>query len=234
VGRHISEQYDAELEHVWRRLMEMGGLVELQATNACRALAGLDQELAVAVQHGDRTVNRHEIGIDDECTQIIARRQPAARDLRLVVTMMKTATDLERIGDESARIARMAARIGTMRSRIPFPAELMHLQTLVPKQISSALDALARSDVAAALRCIDEDRPLDRNYEAVVREIVAAITVNTDAVECGLHLIWAARSMERIGDHAKNVAEYVIYLVEGRDVRHAAPATAHAAGTSTS
>ena len=220
MSRHIFEQYDAELETVRRRFMEMGGLVEQQMRDAVHALVTQDSDLAQQIRTRDHEVNRFEVSLDEQCIQIIARRQPAAGDLRLLVTIMKSSTDLERIGDEADRIARMA--LGTSRLAAPpeYFQELRNLFDMVSKMVSSALDAVARLDTEEALTQIAADKQVDNAYHDVLQHLVAHMSVHPESVEQSMATIWAARALERIGDHAKNISEYVLYLVKGKDIRH--------------
>jgi phosphate transport system protein len=220
LSRHISEQYDAELETVRRRLMEMGGLVEQQLRDAMRALAERDSTLAGEVTTGDLEVNRFEVTLDEQCINIIARRQPTATDLRLLVTIMKASTDLERIGDEANRIARMALKLALQADdRDPY-TEIEHLHSLVARLLAGALTALARLNTQDALARIADDREVDNEYHAVIQALGKSMMQHPQTVERDLDIIWAARALERIGDHAKNISEYVLYLVEGKDIRH--------------
>jgi phosphate transport system protein len=220
VSRHISEQYDTELETVRRRFMEMGGLVEQQMVDAVRALVTHDSDLGERIRARDHEVNRFEVSLDEQCIHIIARRQPAAGDLRLLVTIMKASTDLERMGDEADKIARMA--IGASKLEIPEDQyrEVRHLAELVGRMVSAALDAVARLDTEEALTQIAADKVVDRAYQDVLQRLVAKMTHEPESVERSLSTIWAARALERIGDHAKNISEYVLYLVKGKDIRH--------------
>jgi len=220
LSRHISEQYDAELEIVRRRLMEMGGMVEQQLRDAIKAISTYDAELAVKVTARDHEVNRFEVTLDEQCIHIIARRQPTATDLRLIVTVMKASTDLERIGDEANRIAKMARELASLDYHKNVYGETARLGQLATTMVSRALDALARLDTKEALDLIAADKQVDEEYRSVIQLLATSMTENPDAVERDLHLIWVARSLERIGDHAKNISEYVLYLVEGKDIRH--------------
>jgi phosphate transport system protein len=220
LSRHISEQYDAELEIVRRRLMEMGGMVEQQLRDAIKAISTYDAELAARVTARDHEVNRFEVTLDEQCIHIIARRQPTATDLRLIVTVMKASTDLERIGDEANRIAKMARELASLDYQKNLYGETARLGQLATTMVSRALDALARLDTKEALDLIAADKQVDEEYRSVIQLLANSMTENPDAVERDLHLIWVARSLERIGDHAKNISEYVLYLVEGKDIRH--------------
>jgi phosphate transport system protein len=221
MSRHISEQYDTELDSLRRRLMEMGGLVEHQARDACLALVTHDFELATRVRSTDKEVNALELEIDDQCIHIIARRQPAAGDLRLLITMMKVCTDLERVGDESGRIAKCALALVGLEYPTNQYAEIRHLSGLASGMLSRSLDALARLDVEAALANIAADAELDLAYDQAIREYSHTMEQRPETVKHLLNVFWAARALERIGDHAKNISEHVVFLVKGQDVRHA-------------
>lgn len=217
---HISGQYDAELDGVRNHVMEMGGVVELLVREACEALLGYDADLAQSAIARDKEVNRLEVQIDDECNHIIARRQPTASDLRLVMSIVKTITDLERIGDEASRIAKMALELTSLeRARDPAP-ELRGMVRGVREMLRAALDAFARVDLGAAVDVIARDKEIDRGYDALLARLLPAMESDPAQIRRGLSLIWCGRSLERIGDHAKNVSEYVVYLGKGQDVRH--------------
>ncbi len=217
---HISRQYNAELEDIRTRVLHMGGLVEQQIARAINALAQADTTLAEAIVMDDFKVNQMEVGIDEECSQIIARRQPAAGDLRLVVAVIKTITDLERIGDEAEKIARMAVRLAHEERPKNNYMEIQALGNHVRQMVHDALDAFARLDTDAALRVAREDRQVDQEYEGVMRQMITFMMEDPRTISRTLNVVWAARALERIGDHARNICEYVIYLVMGKDVRH--------------
>ena len=220
MSKHISEQYDAELDAVRRRLMEMGGLVEHQVRDACQALLTHDAELATRVRSTDKAVNALELGIDDQCIHIIARRQPAASDLRLLIAMMKMCTDLERVGDESGRIAKCALGLVGLEMPANHYAEFRHLAGLASGMLSRSLDALARLDVDSAVANISADAEVDLAYDNAIRDYTQTMESRPETVKPLLNVFWAARALERIGDHAKNIAEHVVFLVKGEDVRH--------------
>jgi phosphate transport system protein len=217
---HISEQYDAELDAVRNLLMEMGGLVEQQLHDAAKALIDQDEELAGRVRENDARVNQLEIDIDERCIHIIARRQPAARDLRTLISVMKASTDIERIGDEARRVAKMAQGVADMEYPADQYDDFRRLAALAEEIVTHSLDAFARLDPDAAVKVIESDEEIDQSYHAIVRERGSNMRQDTAGIDRAMNVIWAARALERIGDHAKNISEYVVYLVKGKDVRH--------------
>lgn len=219
-SQHISQQFNVELEDVRQRVMAMGGLVEQQIADAVTSLIEGRSELASEVEKGDVKVNSYEVHIDEECSRILARRQPTASDLRLVVAVIKTITDLERIGDEAERIARMAISLSAEESPRDAFHEIETLGNHVRTMVGEALDAFARMDSRAALAVAEEDAKVDREYEAIMRQSMTFMMEDPRTIKRVLNIMWAVRALERIGDHARNIAEYVIYFVEGKDVRH--------------
>ena len=200
--------------------MEMGGIVESQVNNSCTALVTHDLDMAEEVRDVEANLNQFEVELDDLCVSIIAKRQPTARDLRTVVSVMKVITDLERIGDEADRIARMALDLANSEIPTDHYADFRSLHTNAVKMLKRALDAFARLDIEMALRVIEDDELIDNGYDRILRLCSEQMQSNPTEVERLLRLMWSARAVERIGDHAKNIGEYVIYLVKGRDVRH--------------
>jgi phosphate transport system protein len=220
LGQHISQQFDEELEDIRNRVMAMGGLVEQQLSDAVKALSNIDAELAEVVITNDYKINAMEVAIDEECVQILARRQPAAGDLRLVIAVIKTITDLERIGDEAERVGRMALHFAETGGESKMLVGMSHLGEHVRTMLHNALDAFTRMDTDAAVAVAKQDAKADREYESILRELMTYMMEDSRAIPNVVDVMWSARALERIGDRARNICEYVIYLVQGKDVRH--------------
>lgn len=226
LDQHISREFNRELEELRNNVLEMGGMVERQVASAVRALLESDVTLAREVVVADREINQRELEIDETCHQILARRQPAATDLRLVIAILKTITDLERIGDEAERIGRLTERSATAAKEEGDNSESTGKQQLacmgshVQDQIREVLDGLARMDPRVAVSVARSDARVDDAFDALMREYLTYMMENPRRIQRMLELSFAARSLERIGDHAKNIGEYLVYLVEGKDLRH--------------
>lgn len=218
---HTFKQYDAELESVRSKVLEMGGLVEQQIINALDALVNLDPNIAASVIKNDHRVNALEVQIDEECSTIIARRQPAASDLRMILMVIKTITDLERIGDEATKIARTAQKIyESDRLYKPRFTEIKTMVSLVREMLRIALDAFARLDVTKTVDVARQDEQVDDQFQVAMRQLITFMLEDPRTISMSLEVVFVAKAIERIGDHAKNIAEYVIYMVKGKDVRH--------------
>ena len=217
---HTSKQFDAELEDVRTRVLQMGGLVEEQIRRAVDTLSSGDMQEIERVQTNDHRVNAMEVDLDEACSHIIARRQPAAGDLRLIIAVIKTITDLERIGDEAEKIARMAKLIHEA-ERMHMPRlEIKHVANLAVGMLRKALDAFARLDVVAAQQVVEQDEAVDSEFRSILRQLITFMMEDPRTISRCLEILFVAKALERIGDHSKNMAEYVVYMVEGRDVRH--------------
>jgi phosphate transport system protein len=222
LGEHIHHRYDRELDSLRSRVVAMGGLVESQVKDALTALHEKNAELAEYVIRTDHRVNAQEVCIDEDCTYILARRQPAAGDLRMVMAIIKTITDIERIGDESEKIARVTIDLesASFASMEILMQQIDALGQMVAGMLREALDAFVRMDLEAAVKTARQDKEVDKRYVELLAELTAHMKSDPADIEDFQSLIWVTRALERIGDHAKNICEYIVYLVRGKDVRH--------------
>jgi phosphate transport system protein len=221
--KHLSTQFDAELSGISGRVLEMGGLVEAQVAQAVHALTHLSAETAAQVQQREELVNQTEVDIDRDLSAIIARRQPTARDLRLLIAVSRIIANLERVGDEAARIARMVQRIVAtgQSSRMRLPVEdLAYESELATASLRKALDAFARLDTAKALEVLKQDDQIDQEFDGLMRKLITYMMEDPRTISSAIDLVFVAKAIERVGDHAKNLAEAIIYVVKGTDVRH--------------
>ena len=218
--QHISKQFDDALEDVRTKVLTMGGMVEQQLTHALRSLIEGNIDMATNVIENEIQVNTYEVNIDQECTNILARRQPAASDLRLVTAISKTITDLERVGDEAEKIAKMAIELTEKQGPKSYYIGINAMGTLVSHMLHDSLDAFARMDSKSAVEVAGKEPESDDQYSAILRQLITYMMEDARNISAALDAIWTARALERIGDHARNICENVIYLVEGKDVRH--------------
>lgn len=219
-SQHISQQFNEELEEVKCSMLEMGGQVEQLLLDAVSSIIDGDSGMAEQVRENDKPVNAMESDIDGECESILARRQPAASDLRLVLAITRASTDLERIGDEACKIALQTIELSESGKAPGGYTEIQHMGTSVRGMLHDALDAFARMDETLALRVAEQDKDVDRYYGSAMRVVLTLMMEDPRNISKVLNIMWALRSLERIGDHARNIAEHVIYLVKGKDVRH--------------
>ncbi len=218
---HLSTQFDADLEEIRTRMLQMGGLVEEQVSNALAGYVDGSAVLLDRVKATEERVNQLEIELDDRCTHLIARRQPAASDLRLVMAVVKSITDLERIGDEAAKIARIARQMherGVV--HLSGFSDIKVAASLASGMLKGALDAFARIDAEAAQQIVVQDKHIDSEFRSLLRELITFMMEDPRTISTALDVVWIAKALERVGDHAKNIAEYVIYVARGTDVRH--------------
>jgi len=225
LDKHISRRFNEELEQVRNLVMDMGALVEQQVNDGLSAVLNADEKLAEKVIKRDKKVNTMELAIDEYCTQILARRQPAASDLRLLVSVIKSITDLERMGDEAVKLGKNAIKLAKgnfaeQEGSRPL-VELKHLGKHVSDTLNKALTAYAQMDVATALELIKNDNIVDEEFDNISRLLVTKMMENPREIKNALRVTWCARALERISDHTTNLCEYIVYLVEGKDVRHA-------------
>ena len=219
-GDHISNKFNDELMDLKTEFLKMGGMVESQVERAIQALINNDGQLAEEVRAGDKKVDRMEMDIDEEATLIIARRQPTARDLRLIISVIKMVADLERVGDEAKKIAKFAIKLSEEGQAPRGYLEVRHIGDHVISMLRDALDAFARLDSTQALRIMKEDKRVDEEYQAATRSLLTFMMEDTRNISRCMSVMWILRSLERVGDHACNIAENVIFMVKGQDVRH--------------
>jgi phosphate transport system protein len=220
VNQHISKQFDDELENVRGKVLAMGGLVEQQLNNALKSLIDGDIDLGTTVIETEVQVNSYDVSIDQECTKILARRQPAAGDLRLVMAITKTITDLERVGDEAEKIAKMGLDLTDKHGSKSYYVGINAMGNLVSRLLHEALDAFARMDSKKAVEVAGKEVESDDQYGAILRQLITYMMEDPRNISGALDAVWVARALERIGDHSRNICENIIYLVEGKDVRH--------------
>jgi phosphate transport system protein len=220
MSEHIAKQFDADLENIRSRVLQMGGLVEQQIVRAFDALERGDLVLADEVVATDHDVNRQEVELDEACAHLIARRQPAASDLRLIMAVIKTITDLERIGDEAKKIAKRARTLHSGDSPFVPRVELRHGANVAIDMLRKALDAFARTDLTASAQVVRQDKEVDAEFKSIMRQLITFMMEDPRTISTSLEVLFAAKAVERIGDHAKNMSEYVVYMVKGKDVRH--------------
>ncbi|MEJ2274381.1 MAG: phosphate signaling complex protein PhoU [Woeseiaceae bacterium] len=217
---HISRRFNKDIEDLRNNVLSMGGLVEAQLARAIAAVVSGDSELGLQVAGDDYKVNNLEVNIDEECSRILATRAPAASDLRLIFAIIKTITDLERIGDEAEKIGFLSSKLAAMDRPTDSYGELKMLGQHVAHMLRDAMNAFARLDVDEAWSVVREDELVDQEYNAIQRQCITFMMEDPRSIKRVMNVTWCARSLERIGDHAKNICEYVIYMVQGRDVRH--------------
>jgi phosphate transport system protein len=224
--KHLSTQFDAELSGISTRVLEMGGLVEAQVAQAIYALANFSSETAGQLLKQEERVNQMEVDIDRDLQTIIARRQPTARDLRLLIAVSKTIGNLERVGDEAARIARTVQRLVNtgVSSRLRLPVgDISFEASLATASMRRSLDAFARLDVQQAMQVIKQDNEIDQEFDGLMRKLITYMMEDPRTISASIDLVFVAKAIERIGDHAKNLAEQTIYIVKGTDIRHNPP-----------
>ncbi|WP_018411895.1 phosphate signaling complex protein PhoU [Methyloversatilis thermotolerans] len=229
MSEHISKRYDHELEGVRTGLLQMGGLIEQQIEHAMRGIIERDLALLDEVVANDKKVNAMELDLDDACNHLIAKRQPAASDLRVIMSVVKTITDLERIGDEAKKIAKMGRHILESEAIFVPKVELRHAASMAVDMLRRTLDALARMDLNSATEVVRQDREVDAEFKSIMRQLITFMMEDPRTISCGLDLLFIAKAIERIGDHSKNMAQYVVFMVKGRDVRHGGLAAMEAA-----
>jgi phosphate transport system protein len=221
-NQHISQQFNADLETIRNQMLAMGGLVQRQVSDAIDAICSGDTSSADKIIQREDEVNEMEISIDQECTHILVRRQPAASDLRMVLAVSRVVRDLERMGDEAAKVAIHALEIasGNQPGSKMCNQSIRHMGSAVVKMTSDALDAFARHDIEGAIEVVRSDKMVDDQYASAIRELSTYMMEDPRSISQAINILWILRAIERIGDHARNISEQVIYLVSGADVRH--------------
>lgn len=220
LDQHISQRFNEELESLRAKVLEMGGLVEKQVQQGTRALVESSTELGAEVVETDVQVNTMEVEIDEMCVELLARRQPAASDLRLIVSIIKTIADLERIGDQAEKLGEFAIHLSDEGVSAGKYINLENISELALKVLRQSLDAFARLDAELALKAAKKDKKVDKEYDFILRQLMTYMMGDPREIQNALRVLWAARALERVGDHAKNISEYVVYLVKGKDIRH--------------
>jgi phosphate transport system protein len=220
IGHHLSRQFDEELEDIRNKVLTMGGLVEQQIDQAVKSFMTGDMEMAELVIQQDNDINALETDIDQECLQVIAKRQPTAFDLRMLIAVIKTITELERMGDQAQRIAEVAIHLIDIEKKVERYYELEHLAEMVKDMLHGALDAFARLDVSEITAINRQDENVDREYVSIIRQLTSHMMEDPRNIKRTINVLWIARALERISDHACNVCDHVIYMVKGEDVRH--------------
>ena len=220
-SEHTYKQFDVELESLRSRVLRMGGLIEQQIIKAIEGLTTCDLTTIEQVIVNDHLVNGMEVEIDEQCNHIIALRQPAAGDLRMVMTVVKTITDLERIGDEAEKIARMAKLICNGEGlKVPRFNAISNVSDIVLDMLRKSLDSFARLDLSTAVQVVRQDMQVDDAFRAILRQLITFMMEDPRTISTSIEILFVAKALERIGDHSKNIAEYVVFMVKGKDVRH--------------
>ena len=220
VIQHTSSEFARFLKNVRSHTLEMGGLAEQHVSSAVQAFLDGNQKLAKKIAREDFKINALEVKIDEECSEFLALQHPVAMDLRTVIAVIKATTDLERVGDEAEKIGRHAVKLAAVERSPTYFMELRHLGDQVCKMLHDCLDALARMDIESALAIAEGDRAINDEYDSLTRQLITHMMEDPRTIKRSLRVMWCARSLERIGDHAKNICEYVIYTVAGKDIRH--------------
>lgn len=218
--QHISRQFNEDLESLKTEMLEMGGMVTRQVADAVESLANADSELAEKVLKVEQQIDRCEIDLDEHATLVIAKRQPAASDLRMVMSVIRIARDLERVGDEAAKVAKMAIALNEEGTAPRGYTEIRHIANAVRSMLNDSLDAFTRFDVKSAMETLARDEQVDMDYRSAIREMITYMMEDPRSISRAMNVLWTLRSLERIGDHAKNICEQVVYLVKGADIRH--------------